>query len=154
MARRWLVATSREALVHGKVRAFLARLPCAPSSDRCEGFDLDTGEITIRRIVSMTNGQRPESMPSPSARRTVKIAQRAVDVLDQRRADAGNLSVDQPVFEKRGGGELDPESLPNTFRRLVAHANASPITIAGLGHTHAALLFRTGVSPLVISKHL
>ncbi len=138
---------------------------CAPSSDRCESIgsfrrsscssprvsragelvglrwadvDLDTGGITIRRIVSMTNGQRTESVPSPSARRTVTIGQRTVDVLDERRAEAGSISVDQPVFEKRGGGELNPESLSNTFRRLVGHADVSPITLAGLRHTHAA----------------
>jgi integrase len=121
---------------------------------RWADVDLDTGEITIRRIVSMTNGQRTESVPSPSARRTVSIAQRTVDVLDERRAEVGSFSVDQPVFEKRGGGELNPESLSNTFRRLVEHAGVSPITIAGLRHTHAALLFRAGVSPLVVSKRL
>ena len=116
--------------------------------------DLDAGEITVRRIVSMTNGQRTESMPSPSALRTVSVADRTLHLLAEHRGDAADVRATDPVFEKRGGGELNPESLSNTFRRLVERAGVSPITISGLRHTHAALLFRAGVQPLVVSMRL
>ncbi len=116
--------------------------------------DLDAGEITVRRIVSMTNGQRTETTPSPSARRTVTIADRTVDVLAQHKLEVGDACAERPVFEKRNGGELNPESLSATFGRLVEKAGVPPLTIGGLRHTHAALLFRAGVGPLVVSKRL
>lgn len=118
-------------------------------------IDLDAGEITVRRIVSMTNGQRTETTPSPSARRTVTIAERTIDILAAHRAGAGgDDDVGRPVFEQRNGGELNPDSLSATFRRLVNNAGVSPIAIGGLRHTHAALLFRGGVGPIVVSARL
>jgi integrase len=58
------------------------------------------------------------------------------------------------VFEKHGGGELNPESLSITFARLVDHAEVSATTISGLRYTHAALALKGGVNPLVVPKRL
>jgi integrase len=58
------------------------------------------------------------------------------------------------VFEQRGGGEMNPDSLPLTFGRLVHRAGVSALTISGLRHTHAAMAFKAGVNPLVVSKRL
>ena len=116
--------------------------------------DLDAGEIEVRRIVSMTNGRRTETEPSASARRTVSIGDRTVEVLQARRVDAGDVDLGEPVFEQRGGGELNPESLSLTLRRLVDRAGVPPLTMSGLRHTHAAMAVRAGVDPLVVSRRL
>jgi integrase len=117
-------------------------------------IDLDAGTITVRRVVTMTNGARTESEPKAAAQRSVTIAARTTEVLRTHRADSGHPVDDVPVFEKRGGGELNPESLSITFARLVEHAGVPALTISGLRHTHAALAFKAGVNPLVVSKRL
>jgi integrase len=116
--------------------------------------DLDAGEIQVRRIVSMTNGQRTETEPSPSARRTVSISERTIGLLRARREDAADAGDDVPVFEQRGGGELNPESLSLTMRRLVDRAGVTPLTMSGLRHTHATMALRAGVNPIVVSRRL
>ena len=58
------------------------------------------------------------------------------------------------MFEKRSGGELNPESRSKTFARLVDHADVSSPTISGVRHTHAAMASKGGVDPLAVSKRL
>jgi len=116
--------------------------------------DLDSGTIGVRRMVTMINGARTESEPKAAACRSVTIAARTIELLRAHRADSGQPADDVPVFERRGGGELNPESLSITFARLVEHAGVSSLTISGLRHTHAALAFKAGVNPLVVSKRL
>lgn len=116
--------------------------------------DLDAGTITVRRIVSMTLGKRTESEPKPSAQRVITIAGRTVELLRAHRDESREPDPTTPVFQKRGGGEVNPESLSATFRRVVDSAGVSRITINGLRHTHAALAFNAGINPLVVSKRL
>jgi integrase len=113
--------------------------------------DLDAGEITVCRVVSMTLGTRTETATTP---RTVTIGDHTIQLLRAHRAEAGRVEAGMPVFEKHGGGELNPESLSKTFVRLVEHAGVTPITISGLRHTHAAMALKAGVNPLVVSKRL
>lgn len=117
-------------------------------------IDLSEGAVTVRRVVSMAGGTRTETEPTIAARRTVTIGPRTVEVLRDHRRASGATGDGSPVFEKRGGGELNPESLSITFARLVDHAAVSRLTIGGLRHTHAALGLKGGVNPLVVSKRL
>ncbi len=108
----------------------------------------------VRRVVTMTNGARTESEPKAAELRSVTIAARTTEMLRTHRADSGHPVDDVPVFEKQGGGELNPESLSITFACLVEHAEVSALTVGGLRHTHAAMAFKAGVNPLVVSKRL
>lgn len=117
-------------------------------------IDLSAGTVTVRRVVSMAGGTRTETQPTISAQRAVTIGPRTVEVLRDHRSASGATDDGSPVFEKRGGGELNPESLSITFARLVDHAGVSRLTIGGLRHTHAALALKGGVNPLVVSKRL
>lgn len=121
---------------------------------RSGDIDLDVGTLTVRRVVSMAGGTRTETEPMVAAQRIVTIGPRTVEVLrDHRRASAAADDT-SPVFEKRSGGELNPESLSKTFARLVDHAKVSSLTISGLRHTHAAMALKGGVNPLAVSKRL
>lgn len=119
---------------------------------RWNDVDLDAGTIVVRRVVSMTLGQRTES--NVSTPRTVTLGEHTIDVLQQHRATSDQPAHDWPVFQKRGGGELNPESMSTMFARLVERAGVTPITIGGFRHTHAAMALRAGVNPLVVSKRL
>lgn len=121
---------------------------------RWADVDLDAGTVTVRRIVSMARGTRTESEPTTAARRSVTIAARTTELLRTKKAESGQPGDHAPVFEQRDGGELNPESLSLTFGRLVERAGVSALTISGLRHTHAAMAFRAGVNPLVVSKRL
>jgi integrase len=116
--------------------------------------DLDAGNVTVRRIVTMIRGTRTETEPTEAARRSVTIAARTIELLRAHRANSGHPVDEVPVFEQRGGGELNPESLSTTFAVLVERAGVSALTISGLRHTHAAMAFKAGVNPLVVSKRL
>lgn len=117
-------------------------------------IDLDAGVLTVRRVVSMAGGTRTETEPTITAQRTVTIGPRTVEVLRNHRRTSGATDDGSPVFEKRGGGELNPESLSITFARLIDRAGVSRLTIGGLRHTHAAMALKGGVNPLVVSKRL
>lgn len=117
-------------------------------------IDLDAGTIGVHRIVTMINGTRTESEPKAAARRTVTVGAHTGELLRAHRASSGQPNADDPVFEQRNGGLLNPESLSTTFARLVEHAGVSMMTISGLRHTHAAMAFKAGVNPLVVSKRL
>lgn len=121
---------------------------------RWEDVDLGAGTVEVRRVVSMTLGKRTESNPARAARRLVTIGDRTVELLAAHQAETGARDAGAPVFEKRGGGEMNPESLSATFQRLVARSDVSPITIGGLRHTHAAIALNAGVHPLVVSRRL
>jgi integrase len=116
--------------------------------------DLDAGNVSVRRIVTMIRGTRTETEPTAAARRSVTIAARTTELLRVHRANSGHPANEVPVFEKRGGGELNPESLSTTFAVLVERAGVSALTISGLRHTHAVMAFKAGVNPLVVSKRL
>ncbi len=117
-------------------------------------IDLDAGTISVHRIVTMINGARTESEPKAAARRSIAIGAHTIELLRAHRANASQPDADGTVFERRGGGDLNPESLSTTFARLVEHAGVPALTIGGLRHTHAALAFKAGVNPLVVSKRL
>jgi integrase len=117
-------------------------------------IDLSAGAVTVRRVVSMAGGTRTETQPTIAAQRTVTIGPRTIEVLRDHRRASGATDDGSPVFEKRGGGELNPESLSITFARLVDHAGVSRLTISGLRHTHAAMALKGGVNPLLVSKRL
>jgi integrase len=99
----------------------------------------------------MTLGDRTESATTP---RVVTVGDHTVQLLRAHRTEVRRVDAAAPVFEKRGGGELNPESLSKTFVRLVELAGVTPITISGLRHTHAAMALKAGVNPLVVSKRL
>lgn len=117
-------------------------------------IDLSAGTLTVRRVVSMAGGKRTETEPTLTAQRTITIGPRTVQVLRDHRRASGATGDTSPAFEKRGGGELNPESLSITFARLVEQAGVSRLTIGGLRHTHAAMALKGGVNPLVVSKRL
>ena len=116
--------------------------------------DLGAGTISVRRIVTTVNGARTESEPKAAARRSVTIGVRTIELLRAHRAESGQPDADAAVFERRGGGDLNPESLSTTFVRLVEHAGVSALTVGGLRHTHAAMALKAGLNPLVASKRL
>lgn len=117
-------------------------------------IDLSAGTITVRRVVSMAGGKRTETEPKRAAQRTISIGPRTVNVLRAHRTGWGQPDDASPVFEQRGGGELNPESLSKTFARLIDHIDVPAITIGGLRHTHAAMALKAGINPLVVSKRL
>lgn len=50
------------------------------------------------------------------------------------------------------GQPMDPDTLTKSFRRLVATANVTPITLHGLRHTHISHLLMEGVHVKVVSE--
>jgi integrase len=56
------------------------------------------------------------------------------------------------VFTRADGQPLDPDSLSKAFRRLVAVADVTPITLHGLRHTHISHLLMDGVHVKVVSE--
>jgi integrase len=56
------------------------------------------------------------------------------------------------IFTRADGAPLDPDSLTKAFRRLVAEAEVTPITLHGLRHTHISHLLMDGVHVKVVSE--
>jgi integrase len=56
------------------------------------------------------------------------------------------------VFTRADGRPLDPDSLSKGFRRLIAVASVTLITLHGLRHTHISHLLMDGVHLKVVSE--
>lgn len=56
------------------------------------------------------------------------------------------------VFTRPDGQPMDADTLTKAFRRLVASAKVTPITLHGLRHTHFSHLLMEGVHVKVVSE--
>jgi integrase len=56
------------------------------------------------------------------------------------------------VFVRSNGQPMDADTLSKAFRRLVASAKVTPITLHGLRHTHISHLLMEGVHTKVVSE--
>jgi integrase len=87
-----------------------------------------------------------------TARRTIDLDERMVDVLGTNRAP--DSDGEAYVFCHKDGSPIHPQVLSDAFKRLVTQSGLPRIRLHDLRHTHATLLLKAGVPIKVVSERL
>ena len=132
---------------------------------RWDDVDLDSGVITIRRLLQSVKGGAPrfDRPKTPSAARTFRLPPTAVAALrlqrdrqNFERQRRGEGYADQGlVFASRTGSPLHPTSVPHRFKVALERAGLSrSYTPHGLRHANASAMHAKGVPLRVMSERL
>ena len=131
---------------------------------RWERVDLDVARLsvaaTLQRIVGkgLVQGQ-PKTGRS---RRVIALSESALKLLRdvrsrqiEHRLKAGPAWQETGyVFTQEDGSPIDADRVSRDFARIVREASLPYMTLHGLRHTHATMLFSQGIHPKVVSERL
>ena len=120
--------------------------------------DLDAGVARIQRAAVRVKGQGIVVQPPKTkrGRRAIALDPDTIDVLRAHRGAqlvrqmelGDSLSRDDGfVFPNQTGRVLDPFSLTDTWRRLVARAGLPKVRLYDLRHFHASVLLQANTNP-------
>ncbi|MFT6803641.1 MAG: integrase [Nitriliruptoraceae bacterium] len=129
---------------------------------RWEDVNLEAGQVTIRRALSIVDGVARLLSTKTSQARTLSIAPSVVDALRRARSQQDQQFAEVAdwggkwdlVATTPTGRHLRPDRLTIEFRRLVREFELPVIRLHDLRHTHASLLLEQGVSAKVVSERL
>ncbi|WP_318506095.1 site-specific integrase [Bacillus sp. T3] len=113
---------------------------------------VDSGGYGNHNIVKMRSGYRKVNM----AEYLLPLLQKHKDEQKLRKEELGDRyhSELDLVFPNKDGGIQKPSTVRARFNRLVGKANIRRISFHDLRKTHAALLIKAGVSPVVVMYQL
>jgi integrase len=123
--------------------------------------DLKDGVLTVNQSIERIKGELAFKAPkTKTSRRSITLPTVTIQALQEYRAvqaeERLKLGLGRDprglVFTRADGQPLDPDSLSKAFRRLVAVADVTPITLHGLRHTHISHLLMDGVHVKVVSE--
>jgi integrase len=129
---------------------------------RWEDVNLEAGQVTIRRALSVVDGVARLLGTKTSQARTLSIGPSVVDALQRARCQQDQQFAEVADWGGRWdlvattptGRHLRPDRLTIEFRRLVREFELPVIRLHDLRHTHASLLLEQGVSAKVVSERL
>jgi integrase len=125
--------------------------------------DLDAGRLSIRQtLVDVRYGAQFSEPKTSKGRRVIPLDDTLVTALKahrrrqlEERLAWGEGWVDTGlVFCREDGTAIHPQSLSQTFERLVRRANLRPIRLHDLRHTCATLSLGSGIPTKVVSEWL
>jgi integrase len=150
----WLYLPALVAVTTGLRRGELLGL-------RWSDLDLKAGMLTVNQSMERIKGEIAFKAPkTKTSRRSITLPAVAIQALHEHHLDQAEARLKlglggDPrglVFTRADGRPLDPDSLSKAFGRLVATADATPITLHGLRHTHISHLLMDGVHVKVVSE--
>ena len=128
---------------------------------RWSDLDLKAASLTVNQSLERIKGKFEFKSPKTKTSRriitlppvTVEALRRHYKVQLEERLKLG-LGRDPRglVFARPDGQPMDADTLSKAFRRLVASAKVTPITLHGLRHTHISHLLMEGVHAKVVSE--
>jgi len=126
--------------------------------------DLDSSKLAVVTTLQRINGRGlviggPKTQKS---RRSIALGTTTVGLLKsvrtrqiEQRLAVGSLWQDGGyVFTQTDGKPMHPDKVSNEFRKIVDKSGLPHLTLHGLRHAHATLLFLEGVHPKVVSERL
>ncbi len=127
-------------------------------------IDFESSMLSVVRVLhKIEDGTTVIEPPKTvKGRRTLVLTAESVDVLrrhlegqmDTIRRVGGEWTGETFVFDKGNGEVVHPDALASSPRGVYRDAGLRPISLKGLRHTHATILFAQGVHPKVVSERL
>ena len=128
---------------------------------RWSDVDLKAGALTVNQSLERIKGKVEFKSPKTrTSRRTITLSAVTVDALRKHHRaqieERLRLGLGRDprglVFTRADGQSMDADTLTKAFRRLVATAKVTPITLHGLRHTHISHLLMEGVHVKLVSE--
>lgn len=128
---------------------------------RWSDIDLKAASLTVNQSLERIKGKFEFKSPkTKTSRRTISLPAITVEALREHyRAqleERFKLGLGRDpralAFSRPDGQPMDADTLTKSFRRLVAAAEVTPITLHGLRHTHISHLLMEGVHVKVVSE--
>lgn len=125
-------------------------------------LDLATVQV-VRTLHSLKGGiLRYEEPKSRHGRRPVDLSPAAVAALRQHREHAEShaaqlelrITDETPVFFRDDLSVMRPDTVSHDFEKATVKAGLGKMGLHVLRHTHASLMLKQGVHPLVVSRRL
>ena len=129
---------------------------------RWQDVDLESGQVRIRRALTVVDGV-PRLLGTKTSRaRALHIGPSVVDALQRERSEQAARREAAASWQDRWGltfttdegGHVEPDHVTFAFRDLVRAAPVPIIRLHDLRHTHASLLLAAGVPIKVVSERL
>jgi len=129
---------------------------------RWSDVDLNAARISVRHAVVTVAYAVLESTPKSHQARVIDLDPETVDLLrvhrERQQAERaqwdGEYRDRDLVVAKENGEPVHPQSLSQTFERLVEESGLRRIRLHDLRHTHATIAVKAGVPVKVISERL
>lgn len=132
---------------------------------RWRDLDLDAGTVTVlrQRVKDDQGVSEVEYGKSDRSRRTVDLDPSTVQALRDHRGryldhrawlGLGKPRLDDLVFVGEDGQPLHPDTVSQTFDRLVKSIDVRRVILHALRHSHATLMLAGGVALHVVSRRL
>jgi integrase len=118
---------------------------------RWADVDLDAGLLHVTGKVTRVAGRglvRLDETKSKAGRRTIKLAEWAVEVLHQRRLQP-YIGSHEAVFASTTGGWRDPNNFGRTWREVRERLGVANVTVHSFRKSLASLIDGQGFSPRV-----
>lgn len=123
-----------------------------------EDLDLRKGTLTVKRTIKEQNGKLLVGEPkSKSARRTVTLPKKTVEVLKQHRKEQlqrGLMGTGYVFTDTQGGAVYPQNMMRRSFKPLLKKAGYPLFGSHGLRHTHATILLQQDVNPKLVQERL
>ena len=128
---------------------------------RWSDIDLKAASLTVNQSLERIKGKFEFKSPkTKTSRRTISLPAITVEALREHfRAqleERFKLGLGRDprglVISRPDGQPMDADTLSKSFRRLVATAKVTPITLHGLRHTHISHLLMEGVHVKLVSE--
>jgi integrase len=129
---------------------------------RWRSIDLDQGQIAVSASTEQTDAGIREKETKSGKSRAVALPSMVVDELRQHRlrqaeqllALGVRLDDDHHVVAREDGMPLQPRTLSQAFRKLIARHGLKKIRLHDLRHSHATAMLAAGVHPKIAQERL
>lgn len=127
-------------------------------------IDFETKKVSITKTVAKINGKQIIQTPkTKNSKRIVSVDSSTLDVLKKWKKEQIKLyfkvgkpfkNEDNFIFTNQYASWIHANDFTSCFKRFIKRNGLKKITPHGLRHTHASLLFASGVEPKNISDRL
>ena len=109
-----------------------------------EWSDLHDSTLEINKAISRSeSGLEVSTTKNRASERLISLDRKTIEILDNLREKYPDRKL---IFESENGGVLSPSKPRKWLLQIIKDSDLKQITIHGFRHTHASLIFESGMT--------
>lgn len=109
-----------------------------------EWSDLHDDTLEINKAISRSeSGLEVSTTKNRASERLISLDRKTIEILDNLREEYPDRKL---IFESENGGVLSPSKPRKWLLQIIKDSDLKQITIHGFRHTHASLIFESGMT--------